>query len=144
MSLRDGPFHPLRIEGVRCDMETARQHLDAFVLAFVRSDRRARAQHILFRLATKHPDRLGALCKLLDDRHTSPPQDLTLPTKLPAIGIYFAGGNEAWLLSPVDAGLVSCYLGRDAVWSGVAGSYAAFLHHEGLRWLRYRMAIAKD
>ena len=142
-NFRDQPFHPLQIASVPCDMETVRIHVDAFILAFVRSDRRERARHIMFRLATKQPHRLGALCKLLDDRYTSPPRDLILPMELPAAGIYFAGGNEAWLLSLVDAELVSCYLGHDAVWSGVAGSYAAFLHHEGARWLCYRKAIAK-
>jgi len=143
MSLRDGSFHPLRIEAVPCDMKTAREHLDAFVVAFTRSDDRARAQHILFRLAPKHPDRLGALYKLLDDRYTSPPQDLSLPAKLPTTGVYFAGGHEAWLLSLEDAMVVSDYLCRDAVWSGVAGRYAVFLHHERMRWICYRSRIPK-
>lgn len=77
MSARDGPFHPLRIEAIPCDIARAREHLDSFVRAFIRSNGRSRAEHILFRLAP-HPDRLGALCKLLDDRYTSPPQDLSV------------------------------------------------------------------
>jgi hypothetical protein len=144
MSLRDGPFHPLRIEAVPCDMQTAREHLASFVRAFIRSDSRARAEHILFRLAPKYPDRLGGLHKLLDDRYTSPPQYMSLPTQLPGSGIYFAGGNEAWLLSLDDAKLVSNYLCRDAVWSSVAGSYAAFMYHERLHWLCYRRLVAKE
>lgn len=138
MSRRDGPFHPLRIEAVPCEPASAREHLEAFVRAFIRAGVRDRAEHILFRLAPKHPDRLGDLHRLLDERYTSPPQELRLPASLPDTGIYFAGGREAWLLSLADAEVVSVYLCRDAVWSGVSGSYAAFLHHEGQRWLCYR------
>ena len=144
MSLSDGPFHPLRIEAVSCDLETAKNHLDSFVRAFVRSDSRARAEHILYRLAPKKPDRLGDLCKLLDDRYTSPPRDLSLPAKLPTNGVYFAGGDEVWLLSLEDAKLVSDYLCRDAVWSGVPGSYAAFLHHDKMQWLCSRPSAVKE
>ena len=143
MSLRDGPFHPLRIDAIPCDMKTAREHLELFVRAFIRSDGRSRAEHILFRLSRKHPDRLGTLHKLLDDRYTSPPQDLSLPTKLPTDGVYYAGGDEAWLLSLENAKTVSDYLCRDAVWSGVAGCYAAFLHHESMQWLCYRRSVVK-
>ena len=138
MSLRDGPFHPLRIEAVRCDPDVARRHLQAFVRAFVRTDSRSRAEHILFRLAPRQAHRLKDLGKLLDERHTSPPRDLQLPGSLPTTGMYYAGGRDAWRLSFADAELASTYLGRDAVWSAVEGSYAAFLHHEGLRWICYR------
>ena len=138
MRLRDGPFHPLRIEAVPSDPDTARQHLEAFVRAFVRSDSRARAEHILFRLAPRQSHRLKDLGKLLDERHTSPPQELRLPAFLPTIGVYYAGGSDAWRLSLADAELASTYLGHDAIWSAVEGSYAAFLHHEGLRWICYR------
>lgn len=144
MSLRDGPFHPLRIEAVPCDMGTAREHLSSFVRSFVRADGQARSEHILFRLARKHPDRLGALYKLLNDRYTSPPQDLSFPPNLPTSGVYLAGGDEAWLLQLEDAKVVSDYFCRDAVWSGVAGIYAEFLHHETMQWLCYRRSIAKE
>ena len=138
VSRRDGPFHPLRIHAVKCDMETARQHLVAFIRAFISYDARARAEHIVFRLAPKNPNRIADLHKLLDERFTSPPKDLAIPTKLPTTGVYFEGGDEAWLLSLEDAMCVSNYLTRDAIWSGVAGNYAVFLHHEGLKWYCYR------
>lgn len=142
MSHREGPFHPLQIEAVPCDMETAREHLRAFVRAFVRSDRLTRAEHLSFRLAPKQPDRLGALHQLLDDRYISPPHELSLPSNLPATGVYFAGRDEAWVLSLSDAQIASSYLCRDAVWSGLTGVYAAFLHHEGSQLLCYRPSTA--
>ena len=137
MSKRDGPFHPLRIAAVPCDPAVAQAHMAAFVRAFVRSDSRARAEHILFRLGPKEPDRLSNLPKLLDDRYASPPKALHLPPSLPQTGVFFTG-REAWLMSLADAETVSGYLCRDGVWSGVAGSYAAVLHHEWSRWLCYR------
>ena len=47
-------------------------------------------------------------------------------------------------MSLEDAKMVSDYLCRDAVWSGVAGRYAAFLHHETLQWLCFRRSVAKE
>jgi hypothetical protein len=81
---------------------------------------------------------MGDIHKLLDERFTSPPQRLSLPGSLPIVGVYFAGGEKAWLLSLPDAEVASGYLGQDAIWSGICGSYAAFLYHENLRWLCYR------
>jgi hypothetical protein len=143
MSVRDGPFHPLRIDAVPCETGAMREHLEGFIKSFIRSDGKARAQHILLRLGIKHPDRLKDIYKLLDDRHTSPPQEWHLPASLPSSGIYFAGGEDGWLLSLTDAEVVSGYLCQDAIWSGVCGSYAAFLHHEGSRWVCYRKIVAE-
>src|SRR5436853_83149 len=125
MGVRDEPFHPLRIEAVASDPEATRSHLEAFVRAFIRPEARERASHVLFKFAPRHPDQLGPLHRLLDDRYTSPPRDLRLPLSLPDSGIYF-DGRMAWVLSLADAELVSGYLYRDALWSGISGSYAAF------------------
>jgi hypothetical protein len=139
MSKRDGPFHPLRIEADPCDPAEAQAHMAAFVRDFIRPDARGRAEHILFRLGPKEPDRLSDLPELVDDRYTSPPRDLRLPAALPQAGVFFTG-RAAWRLALADAEAVSGYLCRDGVWSGVAGSYAAVLHHEWSRWLCYRPA----
>jgi hypothetical protein len=137
MGVRDGPFHPLRIEAVAGDPEATKRHIDAFVRVFIRPEARERASHVIFKLAPRHPDRLGDLHRLLDDRYTGPPQDLRLPPSLPDSGLYFDGKNS-WVLTLADAELVSGYLCRDALWFGISGRYAAFLHHEWRRWLCYR------
>jgi hypothetical protein len=138
MSVRDGPFHPLRIEAVACDPLIARQHIEAFIGSFIRAGSRERAQHIVFKLAPKDPHRLKDLWKLLDERFTSPPQKFNSLPATPPIGIYITGKVEVWLLSLADAETVSGYLGQDAIWSGTCGSYAAFLDHEWHRWICYR------
>jgi hypothetical protein len=67
-----------------------------------------------------------------------------MPGSLPTTGVYYAGGRDAWQLSLADAELASTYLGHDAVWSAIEGSYAAFLHHEGLRWICYRRTVGRS
>jgi hypothetical protein len=138
MSVRDGPFHPLKIDAVPCDPEVIRQHLGAFVQSFIRKARQPRAEHIVFRLAAKQAHRLGQLQSMLDERYTSPTKQLRLPSGLPDLGVYFAGGRDGWIIHRSDAELASGYLGCDAIWSGVPGTYGMFLHHEGTQWLCYR------
>lgn len=138
MSVRDGPFHPLRVEATPCEAATVREHLSAFIRRFTRPDRRDRAEHIVFRLAPNDADRLKVLQHMLDERYTAPPRDLRLPADLPDVGVYYAGGDQGWLMHRTDAEIVSSYLGRDAVWSGITGTYAVFLQHHGLRWVCYR------
>ena len=89
MSVRDGPFHPLRIDPKPCDAETLRQHLESFIQSFVRPDRRERAAHIVFRLAPKRAHRLGELHQMLDERHTWAPKEIGLPEGLPEAGVYY-------------------------------------------------------
>lgn len=42
MGVRDGPFHPLRIEAVAADPEATKRHLEAFVRVFIRPAARER------------------------------------------------------------------------------------------------------
>jgi len=138
MKQKQGPFHPLRIEAVPCNMDIAQEHLAAFTQSFVRYDRRERAKHILFHLSLKRPHRhLCEISNMLDERYTTPPQPLPIQANLPTHGVYFAGGNEAWQMSLSDAETAQ-YLGQDAIWSAIAGSYAVFLHHENMQWICYR------
>jgi hypothetical protein len=138
MKARRGPFHPLRIEATPCDAAVVQEHLAAFVRKFVRADRRDRAEHVVFRLAPKDADELKALQHMLDERYTAPPRVFRLPTDLPEVGVYYAGGDQGWVIRRNDAEVASSYLGQDAIWSGIAGTFAVFLQHHGLRWVCYR------
>jgi hypothetical protein len=138
MKTRRGPFHPLHIDATPCGDAVVRDHLAEFVRRFVRADRRDRAEHVVFRLAPKDADELKALQHMLDERYTTPPSEIILPTDLPELGVYYAGGNEGWIVRRDDVEAASSYLGRDAVWSAIAGVYAMFLQHHGMRWVCYR------
>src|SRR5206468_1500230 len=96
MSVRDGPFHPLRVAATPCEAATVREHLSAFIRRFIRPDRRDRAEHVVFRLAPNDADRLKDLQHMLDERYTAPPRDPRLPAGLPDVGVYYAGGDQGW------------------------------------------------
>lgn len=125
---------PIEVSPGPCSEEEARQHLRAFIEAFVQRDSRSRFQYFLF--DKFNPAKLWAGGDLhgLDSRYqTMLPSRDTFPDALAqrfgsTRGVYFTSDGECSKLTAAEAG--SLY-DEDAILSLEPGKTALVFNHEG-------------